>query len=67
MLEDITEHEWQPNDTFIAPTSSCHVIGGANATGKTSYLQQVDWHDHCNRCHASCAPTWGIMYCLKHA
>ena len=41
VLEALSERPFQPNDTFMADTSSFHVIGGPNMAGKSTYLRQV--------------------------
>ena len=41
MIEALSETPFQPNDTFMADTSSFHIIGGPNMAGKSTYLRQA--------------------------
>jgi DNA mismatch repair ATPase MutS len=40
-MEALDERPFQPKDTFMADTSSFHVIGGPNMAGKSTYLRQA--------------------------
>lgn len=33
--------QYQPNDTYITPTESLHLVTGPNMSGKTTYMKQV--------------------------
>ena len=41
VIEALAEAPFQPNDTFMADTSSFHIIGGPNMAGKSTYLRQA--------------------------
>ncbi len=42
MLDSIDgDASFQPNDTYLALSSSFHVITGPNMSGKSTYLRQV--------------------------
>jgi len=41
VIEALSETPFQPNDTFMADTSSFHIIGGPNMAGKSTYLRQA--------------------------
>ena len=45
VIEALSETPFQPNDPFMADTSSFHIIGGPNMAGKSTYLRQArTWH-----------------------
>ena len=41
LLDAQKETEYQPNDSYIADSSSFHIISGPNMSGKTTYLRQA--------------------------
>ena len=41
VVEALGGVSFQPNDTFMADTSSFHIIGGPNMAGKSTYLRQA--------------------------